>query len=266
MTARSGCEPAAVQVVVRLAAKLVRHARAAHEGADGAVHDLRVACRRIETWLRLWSRHGDARVVRRGVRGVRRAAGRVRDDEVVAALLTSGQLGARVIPPSLRTRWLAEIERRRALQRLPAVARVVRVARAVERWAVALGAAPGRAGRAERRTRRWEGRARVRLAEALRDGGPGALHEARLAIKRWRYAAEAAGAAGVRSAAAAKRWQRALGALNDRATLAAFVARQGAAGRPYSLRLEALRRAALQALRRRHASRAVRPRARSPRG
>ena len=266
MTPAAAPEPRAAEAIGRLAAKLVRHARAAHEGADDAVHDLRVACRRIETWMRLWSWRGDARTVRAAVRGVRRAVGAVRDDEVVAALLTSGQLGAGAIPKSVRAAWCAQLASRRTRQRLPAPARIARVARTAVQWAKLLGEAPGRAGRAARRTQRWESRARSRLAAALLDGGPGALHAARLAVKRWRYAAEAAGVAGAQAEAEARHWQKALGALNDRATLASFVARQGVVGQSHALRLEALRRAALQRLRRRHAARVVRPRARPPQG
>lgn len=250
----------------RLSRRLVKHAQAAHAQEHEAVHDLRVTCRRLETRLRLWSRHGDARPVREAVRGLRRAAGDVRDAEVVAALLMSGALGARTIPRALRERWQAVLARRRARQRLPSRVSVERVVRAIEGWRSRVTDWAARAGRAERRTRRYEKRARTQLAAALQDGGPEALHEARLAIKRWRYAAEAAGAAMARPAAEARRWQRALGALNDRSTLASFVARQGAEGRRHALRLESLRRAALLPLRRRLAAHAVPQSARSPRG
>lgn len=238
----------------RLAEAMRGHIRGAHGRHEEAVHDLRVGCRRIETLLRLWARDDDTLALRRRVQRVRRAAGGAREQEVVAALLRAGRLGASVIPIGIRRRWAASLERRPATRRLPSSATVDRVAAAVERWAAVLDRTTDRRDRAERRVRRWRRRALARLDEALRSGEPVALHEARLAVKRWRYAEEWAGSGAAPRVASARRWQRMLGALNDRVSLVSFVVGRGSEGIPYAEPLDRLRRASLRALRRRLAS------------
>lgn len=237
-----------------LAEALSRHVREAHARSDEGVHDLRVTCRRLETRLRLWAHRGDTQRLRRRVRALRRQVGGARESEVVAALLRAGTFGARVIPQRLRRRWVARLEREAIAVVLPSVERVDQIAAAVRRWAAILADSHGRANRARRRLRVWRRRATRALESSLRRADPAALHEARLTIKRWRYAEEAIGSAAAARVARAKRWQRALGSLNDRAMLASFVAAQGAEGAVHAPELERLRRVALRSLRRRLAS------------
>jgi CHAD domain-containing protein len=246
----------------RLARALRQHIREAHVRHAEGVHDLRVTCRRLETVLRLWSRRGDARPLRRRVQAIRRAAGTARASEVLAAALRAGELGAAVLPVRLRRRWATRLEREHPREPLPAVQAVDRVATLVERWACGPALRSAREERARRRLRMWRRLGRVRAETAIEHGEASALHTARLAIERWRYAEEAVGSGATARVREARRWQRVLGALNDRVALATFVAAQGPEGEPYVALLERRRQASLRSLRRRLASRGSKRRAR----
>lgn len=254
----------------RAAAALAGHAdqlsrlvRAARAGEPEAVHDLRVTARRVETWLRLWDADGETVALRGRVRRVRRGAGAAREDEVLVAMLRDGRLGGEWVPRALRQRWLARLEVPRGpARRLPAPRTVDAVAESLRDAARRLRGGRGGSARVSRRAERWERRARKRVAEAVGTGDVTALHEARLAVKRWRYAAEAVGGAVAKGAPEARRWQRALGDANDRAALVTFARRQGPEGRVLARRLEQARVATIRSWRRRLGVRASRPSAR----
>ena len=225
------------------------------------LHDLRVTCRRLETCLRLWVPGAEARATRLRLRTIRRAAGTARELEVLVAMLRARRLGAASVPEPLRESWLKRLARAAAAANVGALppSRVAeRVQARIERLAHVLERGHAPRARARERLRRWRRVARARLTAAIVSGEPAALHRARLALKRWRYAEEAAAAvADGRSRepqvprVALRRWQRSLGALNDRAALIAFASAAGPPGRRLVPLLEAQRLAAVRALRRR---------------
>ncbi|MFM7231481.1 MAG: CHAD domain-containing protein [bacterium] len=232
--------------------RLSRLVRAARAGDPEAVHDLRVTARRVETWLRLWDDAGDTEALRLRVRRVRRGAGAAREDEVLVGMLRDGRLGGEWVPRAMRLRWLARLEAAPGrVRRLPSPRTVDAVAESLRDTARRLRAGRGGGARVSRRTDRWARRARKRVAKALGSGDMAALHDARLAVKRWRYAVEAVGGAVARQAPEARRWQRVLGDANDRAALVAFARRQGREGRALARRLEQARVAAIRSWRRR---------------
>ena len=240
-----------------LAGAVAEQARALAMGRENALHDLRVACRRLEVALRLWGGRGAAHGARLQARKLRRIAAPEREGEVLRSMLRDGAAGAKLLPEDLRLVWLAELGGPGALTRLPR-ASAARLSERVERAALRLERSRSSGASAAQRLRAWHARALAALATALADGGVESLHLARLALKRWRYAEEAVGAAGGTRAAARsaqrvaslRRWQSRLGRLNDRAQLIAFVAARGEQGLLHVPRLEAARRAALAALRR----------------
>lgn len=197
--------------------------------APDDVHRLRVAIRRAEAALSAFAPVLDverADVVRARLARIRRAAGRVRDADVRAALLAEV---SRHATGDLRTtidEVVAEIGRERA--------------RAERRLRSRLGersprGVTGRAGRLVRandlavadlmRSRLREQVADVRAQASA--GTPEAMHELRLAIKRLRYAAEVFGEAEPSLVAIAEelgRFQGALGAASDAGALLAALA------------------------------------------
>ena len=237
------------------AATLGAGAKPPETAGHTALHDLRVACRRLETALRLWARGSDAREARSRARAMRRAAGPAREHEVLRVLLRARRFGAASVPPAVRKSWLERLSRADAAARrgaFPSARAVERLASRVERAVRALDRGARLGTRASERLARWRRLGRSRLAAALASGEAGALHRARLALKRWRYAAEERGAfAGERVSAAGevppapaaepgaglRRWQRALGQLNDRALLIAYArsgTRRAARPRPHA--------------------------------
>jgi len=246
----------------------------ARRGGPLALHDLRVACRRLETALRLWARGAPARAARRRAQAMRRAAGSAREHEVLREMLRARRLGAAVLPPVLRRAWLARLARGGSMQRagaLPSARAVAGLGSKVERVARSLAHADQVELRALARLRLWRADGRAELAHALASGEAQALHRARLRLKRWRYAEEERSAAWPARARAAspipalRRWQTALGRMSDRDLLIELAARSGPAGLALVPRLEALRRAALAGLRRRSDAIVSPPPARSPR-
>jgi CHAD domain-containing protein len=176
---------------------------------DEAVHDLRVAARRLDSVLWTWApllRPRSRREARSRLRTLRRRAGDAREAEVGAALLATriplaeaGQQEALLEAQTLlnEQRELAE----RTLTRRISLPRVTRIVRRLRRaWDPDRVAADPDAGyrllreRADTRRRR----ALTRLTHALhplddlasRSLDDLAMHEARLALKRWRYAEE----------------------------------------------------------------------------
>ena len=265
---RAGVAAAAAARLREQAAAIAKHADG--EPGPDTLHDLRVACRRLETALRLWARGAAARAARSRARAIRRAVGPARDHEVLCGMLRARRLGAGLVPAPLRRAWLVRLEDAPASARqeaLPGPRSVAALQKRVARVALDVERAHGLEQHANERLRRWRKVGRARLAEALESGEPAALHRARLALRRWRYAEEArATVARGRSRApraALRRWQRALGRLHDRASLIEFVAGAGTEARRWVPRLEAQRRKALGALRRHRAALVSPPRARS---
>lgn len=237
---------------------------------DTQLHDLRVACRRLETALRMWARGADAREARRHTRALRRAGGPAREREVLSSLLRTRRLGAAAVPSGLRAKWLERLARGADAARrsaFPGPRAVKRLAARVERVVQALEPDAEIAARADRRLARWRRSGLSRLSAGLASGEARALHRARLAVKRWRYAEEERAAfakvevpraaearrpperAG-KPVASLRRWQRLLGELSDRALLIAYARSSGAQGRRLVPRLEALRLAAVAGIRR----------------
>lgn len=266
--------------LARLAASLARAAERVRRSADDeAVHDLRVSVRRLAAALALWrdvlEPRARARAMRR-MRRLRRNAGRARELEVHLAALAR-RAGEQPFVQQLLLRELSgslarERDRaRRRLARRAAARRVERIVSLLGRAAAGLdpAAEPLAAAAGARRMADAAARARAALATARGREDDAALHDARLAVKKWRYAIEAfesgsgfpagPGAPPPRVLRAA---QQALGAVQDEATLKRRLERhaarllgrdltaQAAALSPVIAAVEAGRRSAVEAFRR----------------
>jgi CHAD domain-containing protein len=204
--------------------------RARERVDDQAIHDVRVLLRRGESVLDVWraaiGRRARARLLRR-LKRLRRDLSAARDAEVLVetlrALLRSTPDGeaARGVLRDLEQR--RERLRARAAKRCRAK-RVRKLSRRIRRAAGVMGesgtgAAELRAAAqvVERRRRR----AHESIATLPPEPEPGALHSARLRIKRWRYAEELLGM--VQEAGRAADWQDRLGALHDLMVLRGFL-------------------------------------------
>lgn len=205
---RRGAGAGGTAVLGYLAAQrdtVVAHHPAAREGDYDAVHDMRVAIRRLRSTLRtfrgLWERR-ESEQVRAELGGLGRKLGAVRDVQVMAARLTDavhaepaelvpGPVAARITAHFAAEEAAAVAELRAALDgehwtgllvRLDALVEEQPVRRAGRRWVL-------------RRVHRAVRRADDRLDRAMGNGRGGtaddpALHEARKAYKRARYAVE----------------------------------------------------------------------------
>lgn len=245
-------------LALRLAAELERLLESLDEAArrvrgrpdrpdPEAIHDLRVATRRLGEALATWRALLVARpaaAARRRLRDLRRRIGAVRDAEVqredLAARRTGAELPLRLaLEPVLRrierriARGRGAAARRASAGRIEAIRQRVRAAadglasRVIER-PDPRQAAMARAGR-----RREEARSALGLA-AGPESGDGLFHAARIAIKKDRYASEALGAVDPSGApglvdpqrlGALRRVQRSLGIVHDRAELLALLDR-----------------------------------------
>jgi len=181
--------------VVEKAARGVRRGK-----DDRAVHDLRVASRRLDTALRLWKpilAAGPARAARRAARRIRRGFAEQRDLEM---LRTEWRKRARGATSDLRLvleAMIASLDRRlgaaaqRSARRVSR-RRIARLGRTVER---ALdhdtGDAPTSAPvLADRHVRAMRDAALRSLEHGFAEGSDEALHAARIRVKKWRYAEE----------------------------------------------------------------------------
>ena len=246
-----------------LAAAVATHSAGAANGSAGSLHDLRVACRRLDATLRLWGGGAGARGAREAARELRRAAGPAREAEILRDFILRRAAGMARVPAATRRAWLGSLAVAAAPVTLPMGA-VDHVARSVETTVARMESRGVRVARARRRARRWRKDALAELSRGLEDGTAAALHRARLSLKYWRYAEESLlrekrGKRGKddRSRLRAERiraWQHALGELNDLSTLAGFLVKRGAAGRALLPAIEKRRVAALERLRRRHAA------------
>jgi CHAD domain-containing protein len=166
----------------------------AHESDDEAVHDLRVALRRMRTLLELGRDvlgpfHADE--VRRALRDVQRATGDLRDEEVLLALLGSLGVEAPDVAAWLDGRRRRERRLRRALVGLLRSGALDGGRRLLSAL-LAFRIKPSRDKRVHKYARRAVERARrdVDRRRGARTDDPEALHELRIAYKRLRYTVE----------------------------------------------------------------------------
>lgn len=200
-------------------------------GDDEAIHDARVALRRLEaaagTFRDIMSRD-ERRELLGALREWRRRFGRARDHEVLAAGLTEpdhlalGGEALRALAESqtakrdearLQAAKWAKPERQRRLEE--ALRPLLELSVAVRREElVACG---------ELRCSRRKERARAALERASRTEDDERLHDARIALKRWRYAVEALESVGHKPVRGVRKrlrlLQRELGTVHDRAVL-----------------------------------------------
>ncbi len=229
------------ELSARAAALLDAAGRVRGRSDDEAIHDLRVAIRRLAGTLSLWRTALDeapSRRARRSLARLRRRLGVAREREVHIALLSALETDAAPEIADavrlLRHRLESRIARPRdAAARIAGRRRIARILRRVEsagaglaaRVAATPGLVPHTAGRAARQL----ADARAALAHAGRVGDDEALHAARVAAKKARYALESLAAVGVREDEAAerelRRAQRELGVVHDWVTLKAWIER-----------------------------------------
>ncbi len=206
-----------------------------------AIHDLRVASRRLVAFLRTWRgllpNAGFRRIVRE-LRVVRRRVGRARDAEVQVEVLRE-RLGRHGAPDEDALEFLRDREGRLERRRHRA-AKQVRPRRSERLLALLSRAEQGMSTDLVSRLQAFEaahGRERKRrqiaidaMRASLEGTDDAALHQARIAIKKWRYAVECLGEdeaplAGI-TLIPLRELQQVLGAVRDRATLRAVVSRR----------------------------------------
>jgi CHAD domain-containing protein len=226
----------------RLLARFDQAARRTRRRADsGAIHDVRVAARRLEAELDVWrsSLPGRRRRrARRALRDLRRALGPAREAQIGLDLLHER---LQRLPPEARV--AAALVQERLQRRLEALERRAtgrcgprdagRVRRRLERaWphpSAALGAESLRLQDARSRVGARRTRALAALGQATIRSTDEALHDARIALKRWRYALERLAAVDPATDTSEREWlatvQDALGRIQDLAVLRAHSAR-----------------------------------------
>jgi len=212
---------------------------------EDALHDFRVALRRLRTWLRAFDRELDDTVGRgapRRLRRLSRRTGRARDLEVQVLWLAhpTVRLGPLAAGAATALSERLQAEQAAALARaleliaddLPRAGRKldrqlrryeVRIQREAARDDPAMGVAIGRLLR--------EGAALVRqtLSQVVSPDQPEEAHQARLAVKHLRYLLESLGTAhrgGPRAVGRLAALQDALGVLHDRHLLLDRAARE----------------------------------------
>lgn len=233
-------EEGARALALALLARADRAAARLGRGGE-ALHDFRVAARRLRSALRAfrpWLDGGDVRRAAHRVRRLVRETNAARDAEVQRAWLAA----ARRADPSARSRpGLALAAERLGAARPPAVTPVAGAwRRASRKLRRALGART-RAGPADRTFAAALAALARAHADALRErvramSGPAdaqGVHRARIAAKRLRYLLEPLAKGDAAAAAAverARRLQDLLGALHDADVLAGALAAIGARG------------------------------------
>jgi len=230
----------------RRAADLAAAARRVRTGADvEAIHDLRVAARRMAAALRVWRDLIPARVRRdasRSLRRLRRRLGPARELEVHVAL-TESHLPAQGPAGTGAERSLVEVvlerlrerlaRRRRAAMKRVSPRRLRRLLRPLEVAGSGIGEQlrqrPGTGVDAVAAERRIAERGTASLRDAVERPDDESLHQARIRIKRWRYAleclAEAIPDGPWRPVEPLRELQGALGNIHDRALLTQVFAR-----------------------------------------
>jgi CHAD domain-containing protein len=215
--------------------------RVFHGADDEAIHDLRVATRRLDEGLGVWRTFLEpksTRACRAALDRLRRRMSAPRDAEVLHGLISD--LPERHEPEvaPIAEMMLERLERRRTRgrQRAAKAVRGKRVARLLEKLKearaplferVARLADPMRdpLARADRRRERAE----TALAQAVGSEDDGVLHEARIAVKKDRYAAECLESIGRAKdpgrSARLRALQTSLGTIQDGAVARAWVSR-----------------------------------------
>ncbi len=226
--------------------------RVRRTGGRAAVHDLRVATRRLQESLEFFEPFLPPRQRRRldrRARRIRRSLGEVRNADVVVELVRGLRRRAGARHEALLAATVARLAAEAAALRRPAagrrglpVAGVRRRVRAfLRRLPRSMPAAPR--GRAREVIASRLRNVRVALAGAAM-GRADAVHRLRITIKRYRYALEIVAAAGLADVRAplerARSLQSALGELRDRDVLIELV-RRGAGGPAGALLLRPLR-------------------------
>jgi CHAD domain-containing protein len=229
---------------IRTFAEAVDRARA--DDDPEAFHDVRVAARRLTEFLHTWRDMipgSGLRRILRGLRAIRRRAGRARDIEVQVAMLRE-RIAAHAAPDAearelLRTRE-ARLERRRRRTRKRLGARKGRrlmddLAGLEQDLDQDLLSHLHTCETAHAHPAKREAAARVAVGNALDAEDDARLHAARIAIKRWRYAVESLGEGGDQTAAtlaALRALQETLGGILDRGALRTLLAKRTAAPGP----------------------------------
>ncbi len=260
----------------RRATEFAAAAQRVRVGADHeAIHDLRVAARRLVATLRVWRDLVPARARRaaeRGLRRLRRRIGGARELEVHVALLeeqlpagggATGSVAAEVLE-RLRERLA---RRRRSAARRVSPRRLKRVLRRLGTAGAGLGApqpgGPGALPGVLAVERRLADQATAAVRSASEHPDDASLHGARVLVKKWRYTIECLdevvpGAAG-QAVRPLRRIQGDLGDAHDRAMLRELLERHarraGSAGesdelRPLIERLDLERERAVRRFRR----------------
>jgi CHAD domain-containing protein len=211
---------------------LESHLAAVRDGDAEGVHQARVATRRIRELLPLtadWRRGGDADALADEFRAVGRSLGAVRDADVQTALLRS--LETRV-PGAAPT--LVLLRQRLEHQRLTLMRALIKDFERIEIDRLLASVQHGVIGALRHTTGRWDHRLRQTVARRAAEAReaivhatgvyfPRRTHQARIAIKKFRYAAEIAAAAGVWNARDVirelKKGQDLLGRVHDRQEL-----------------------------------------------
>jgi CHAD domain-containing protein len=202
-------------------------------GRDGqAIHDLRVATRRLSSTLDAWTHAFDpdaARDARRCLRSLRRQLGRAREREVLAEQLAVLLVGE---PLAIREAAILELQRlerrvdgdRERARRAVRPARVERLRLRLERCLATLAPeSDDLLSAARARTELRRAAAMDALARGS-DGDDEALHRARIAVKRWRYQVEATAGDGEGTRLTELRaLQQCLGDLHDAVVLRDFI-------------------------------------------
>ena len=199
-------EPAPAQIAAadlggRLSALSAAARRVRHEQDPEAVHDLRVASRRLTAAIDLWTPVLDARGARRArrrTRRMRRDLATLRDLEVLSAIVRERALASTAEARPALEAVLADAERRLSEQRAAAPQaasrrRIRRVRRALDRSlrsASSPAAAPSARELADAHVGAMRERAILALETGWSSGNDEDLHAARIRVKRWRYAIE----------------------------------------------------------------------------
>ena len=222
----------------RQAAEFVSAASRVRGAEDhDAVHDLRVSARNLDAMLRTWAGWLDSRPRAEALRGLRRLRHRLGSARELEAHLAL--LAPRVADHGEALFGFAEKLRRKLLERTTRAAKRLRARRLhplvqrIEALSASLGSRPGDELRAFDRARAYllERRAVARIAVQLALGREDdwLLHEARLAIKKWRYALESVNGAWADAdpdpRPALRQLQDVLGAIQDRTQLIAAIER-----------------------------------------
>jgi len=202
-----------------------------------SIHDLRVASRRIVAWLDAWSAALDpaaTRRARRGLQRLRRRLSQTREREVLVEHLDELFAGEPLAVREAGLNELQRLERRVAAGRARAARRVKsrRTEHLRARLEDCVASFRGEPGALIAAAREHADARRIAAIETLTGAAEddAALHRARIAVKRWRYAIEAlgdeAGEARAATLKALRGLQHCLGAIHDAAVLRDHLSRR----------------------------------------